>query len=350
MSETDSPLKVLVQDFALDFAVWLLNVSVDEVRYVRPANVELQPDPVQPTWSDTVFQVTLADEREVLLHIEFQGRSTHRPMPWRMLDYMSRLARREQTALCSVVLYVGEGAGRDDQGQHQVTCPDGGPSLLWRYRVIRLWELPAEDLLNLECPALLPLIGQTQMAHPERIIPEVVRTIGRTAKRETQARLFTALINLIRDEEVIQMTEKLVQKIDRGLLTDTPYLRRVRQEAREEALAEASEEMLAKKAEWSTKEAEWSAKQAEWSAKQAEWSEKRTELQAAAQKATDFMRDSVLDVLAEQFNPPAVDYRRVGVQLQKITNLEVLRALLQEALRAANFAAFEQILRDQLEP
>jgi hypothetical protein len=80
MSETDSPLKVLVQEFAVDFAAWLLNVPVDEVRYVHPANVELQPEPVQATWSDTVFQVVLADAREVLLHIEFQGPSTHRPM------------------------------------------------------------------------------------------------------------------------------------------------------------------------------------------------------------------------------------------------------------------------------
>jgi hypothetical protein len=69
MSQTDSPLKVLVQDFAVDFAAWLLNVPVDEVRYVRIANVELQPEPVQPAWSDTVFQVVLADAREVLLHI-----------------------------------------------------------------------------------------------------------------------------------------------------------------------------------------------------------------------------------------------------------------------------------------
>jgi predicted transposase YdaD len=151
-----------------------------------------------------------------------------------MLDYMSRLAERERMDLCSVVFYVGDGAGRDDNGQHQVLGPDGAPSLLWRYRVIRLWEMPAEDLLNLERPALLPLIGQTQLVHPEGIIPEVVQTIGRIESSETQARLFAALVNLMRDEEVIQITEKLVRKIDRGLLTDTPYLRRVRQEAREE--------------------------------------------------------------------------------------------------------------------
>jgi len=60
------------------------------------------------------------------------------------------------------------------------------------------------------------------------------------------------------------------------------------------------------------------------------------------------MRDSVLDVLAEQFDPPLVDYRRVAAQLQEVTALEVLHALLQEALRAADFAAFEQALQDRL--
>jgi hypothetical protein len=247
--------------------------------------------------------------------------------------------------LCSVVLYVGDGTGCNDQGRHQVLGPDGSPSLLWRYRVIRLWELPAEELLKLECPALLPLVGQAQLTYPERIIPEVVQTIERIESSETQARLFTALVNLMRDEEVIQMTEKLVRKIDRGLLTDTPYLRRVRQEAREEALAEANEELLAKQAEWSTKQAEWSTKQAELLMKQHEL---QHELQTATQEATNLMRDSVLDILAEQFNPPLDAYRRVAAQLQQITALKTLRTLLQEALRADDFASFEHALQDLL--
>lgn len=123
------------------------------------------------------------------------------------------------------------------------------------------------------------------------------------------------------------MTEKLVQKMDRGLLMDTPYLRRVRREAREEALAEASEELAVKRAEWSAK---------------------HQELQANVQKALDLMRDSVLDVLAEQFNPPAVDYRRVAAQLQRVVDLEMLRTLLQDALHAVDFVSFEHNLRDQL--
>ncbi len=42
--------------------------------------------------TDQVFQVTLDNERELVLHIEFQGRCSQPPMRWHMLEYMQRLA------------------------------------------------------------------------------------------------------------------------------------------------------------------------------------------------------------------------------------------------------------------
>ena len=38
--------------------------------------------------ADQVFRVTLADGRDLVLRVEFQGRRSHPPMPWRMLGYM----------------------------------------------------------------------------------------------------------------------------------------------------------------------------------------------------------------------------------------------------------------------
>ena len=71
MADTDSPLKQLVSAFITDFAAWLLA----EVRS-PPLNVEL---PAETLAADQVFQVTLADGRTLVLHIEFQGRtSQHR--------------------------------------------------------------------------------------------------------------------------------------------------------------------------------------------------------------------------------------------------------------------------------
>jgi predicted transposase YdaD len=86
MADTDSLLKRLVSSCILDFAIWLLRAPVHAA---RPLQSEL---PGSTVAVDQVFQVTLADARELLLHLEFQGRRSHVPMPWRMLDYMPRLA------------------------------------------------------------------------------------------------------------------------------------------------------------------------------------------------------------------------------------------------------------------
>ena len=92
MPQTDTPFKLLVSEFAPDFAAWLLDVDEADVRRVQPLNIELPAGAVR---IDTAFLVTLADERVTLLHIECQGRRSEWPMPWRMLDYLSRLAQQE---------------------------------------------------------------------------------------------------------------------------------------------------------------------------------------------------------------------------------------------------------------
>jgi len=141
MADTDSPLKQLFRAFITDGAAWLLQA---DVRDAHPLNVEL---PAETLAADQVFHVILADERALVLHIEFQGRTSHQPMEWRMLEYMTRLAYTHRLSLRSVVIYVGRGAGAGDTGRYQVNGPDGTPTLTWQYSVIRLWQMRAEELL-----------------------------------------------------------------------------------------------------------------------------------------------------------------------------------------------------------
>jgi len=289
MPETDTPLKLLVSEFAPDFAAWLLDVDEADVRHVQPLNIELAAGVVR---SDTVFRVTLAGGQVTLLHVEFQGRRSERPMPLRMLDYLSRLAQQESGYLCSTVLYVGDGAGADDKGAHRVDCPDGKVTLAWRYRVIRLWQLRAEELLLLDRPALLALIGQTHIEEPERVVPQVVDTIRQVHDEGQRIRLFTALTSLMRDEEVLKMAEQLLEAIERDPLLDTPLLRRIREEGRAEGVVA--------------------------------------------------VRQSILDALTLRFDPPATHYRRIEAQLETITDLAQLRTLLQSAIRANDIGDFEK--------
>jgi hypothetical protein len=225
MASTDSPLKRLVSTFITDFAAWLLKT---QVREVKPLNIEL---PGETLAVDQVFRVALADGRQVILHIEFQGRRSHPPMPWRMLEYISRLAGTYRLELLSVVFYVGRGAGADDTGHHQVQSPTGSVTLLWQYEVIRLWQLPAEELLALDSPALLALVGQTLVAQPEVVFPSVVARLRQEPDRERQRQLLTALLALITEKEWIHMVERALELEDE-LLAESPFLRRIREEGR----------------------------------------------------------------------------------------------------------------------
>jgi hypothetical protein len=225
MASTDSPLKRLVSTFITDFAAWLLKAHVREA---RPLNIEL---PGETLAVDQVFRVVLADGRQVILHIEFQGRRSHPPMPWRMLEYISRLAGTYRLELLSVVFYVGRGAGADDTGHHQVQSPTGSVTLLWQYEVIRLWQMLAEDLLALDSPALLALVGQTQVAQPEAVFPAVVARLRQEPDRERQRQLLTSLLALITEEEWIHMVERALELEDQ-LMAESPFLRHIREEGR----------------------------------------------------------------------------------------------------------------------
>jgi predicted transposase YdaD len=305
MADTDSPLKQLVSAFITDFAAWLLQA---EVREAHPLNIEL---PAETLAADQVFHVTLADGRTLVLHIEFQGRTSHQPMEWRMLEYMARLAHTHRLDLWSVVIYVGRGAGTGDTGYYQVNGPNGTPTLVWQYHVIRLWQMRAEELLAVGRPALLALVGQTQIATPETVLPDVVARMRSIPDAESRGRLLAALTALIPEEEIIAMVERLIDREE--LLLDTPFLRRLRAEARAEGRVEGRAE-------------------------------------ARAEGALATRRRSILDVLVVRFDPPASVYQRIERQLETIPDEADLTQLLAAAIRAESVADFQATLAQNRRP
>ena len=115
---------------------------------------------------------------------------------------MARLVHIHRLDLWSVVIYVGRGSGAGDLGHYQISAPDGTPVLTWRYRVIRLWQMSAEELLAVGRPALLALVGQTQLATPEVVLPEVVTRLRNLLDAEARDRLLAALLALIPEAEI----------------------------------------------------------------------------------------------------------------------------------------------------
>lgn len=163
-------------------------------------------------------------------------------MSWRMLDYLARLALAYRLDIESVVLYLGRGAGADDPGVYQVNGLGDTPVLAWQYRVIRLWQTPAEALLGSERVAPLALIGQTRISHPETTLAAVVARMRRVAAGAQRTHLFAALLALLADEEMVTMVERLLEEEDLLAELDLPYLRRLRERTRAEGRAEGVRE------------------------------------------------------------------------------------------------------------
>ncbi|NJO84358.1 MAG: DUF4351 domain-containing protein [Blastochloris sp.] len=232
MADTDHPLKRLIALAAADFAVWLLDLPVQQVT-TRQGELTAVPDPID---TDQVLFVTLEDGREILLHLEFQGPGSDKPMPLRMLDYSTRLSLTyRDIPIHSVVLYLG-GAGARDTGQHTLHGPHAQVRLSWYYGVMHLWQLEAETLLALKRPALLALIGQTRIQHSAQTIPQAVAHLVQGTSGEQRERLLAEFLLLCTDEEIATMAEQIIAR-DYGL-PETPMMRKLRAEGREEGQVE----------------------------------------------------------------------------------------------------------------
>jgi len=70
MASTDSPLKIFTRHFIKDVAAWLLQRTV---LAAKELTTELASEPL---YADLLFELTLDDGQDVILHLEFQGRSS----------------------------------------------------------------------------------------------------------------------------------------------------------------------------------------------------------------------------------------------------------------------------------
>ena len=224
-----------------------------------------------------------------------------------------------------MVIYVGKGAGNDDKGRHQIKCSDGKVILSWRYRVIHLWKMKAEKLLKLNRPALLALIGQTQIDNPKKLLPQVVKRLRAVADNEMRGRLFTALLALMNDQETIDMIERMIARDH--LLLDTPYIRRWREEGFKDGLEEGFENGLEKGIKKGRKDG------------------LEDGLEKGLKKGSVIARHrDLLDVLMLRFEPSLPVYHEIEEGLSTITNEKKLKTLLTTAVQSSDLTAFKNVM------
>ena len=245
-------------------------------------------------------------------------------MPFRVLEYMTRTTINEEPAILHcLVVYVGKGSYPNDTGTHQIDGLKDYPTLLWHYQVIHLWDMDAHELLKLDRPVLLPLVGQMRMDDPERIIAEVVARLKTVPDPALRGQLFMELLALMPDEEATKMTEKLMEKED--IVFDSPYLRRIREEADKEGFSRGIEQGIEQARKGLSEDAR-----------------KGSSEEGIEQGHILTLRETILDALGLRLDPTLSTYRSVEKMLETISDEQTLRSLFRQVLEVKSGTAFQQ--------
>ena len=311
------------------------------IQWIRPLNVEF---PVTTLRSDLLFEVMAQDGRLHLLHYELQGRTSHKPMPYRELEYMSQITLREihlplgtqAVCLLSVVLYIGEGAGRGDGGEYTIYGPDGRVTLHWRYQPVRLWEMTPADLLQMAPPALSALVGLTRRQQPEEELPQALSRIRSVADADQRQRLLTAMVSLLPTEEVTQMVEQLLEASE-TLLLDTPYLRRMREKGVQIGREQGIQIGLEKGQQIGREQG------VQIGLEKGQQIGREQGVQIGREQG---IREAILEAVARRFNPPATDYRELQRRLESIHQPDQLQQVLLALFDAQNTAVILDLLHN----
>lgn len=209
-----------------------------KVRHVRALQTNYARKIVE-MHADKVFDVTFDDGMQEMIHLEIQGKQSHRPMALRVFDYLTRIISQNddlKTPIRSVVIYVGEGAGADDDGKWEFGAPSIG---FFQYTVIKLWEYSADEWLELDIPALLPLIAQTRMDEPERQLQAAMERIYTLEDKEEVANLLFILATMLKEEGLKPMVQMFISQKE---IMESPLVRDFYLKGRDEGFEQGRNE------------------------------------------------------------------------------------------------------------
>ena len=297
MAQYDAMMKHILDRFSHEFAA--LGLDIPDIEILEKLNTE-QPT-VRMHHNDVTFKIRLPDE-EAILHIEVQtDDSRAKPMPLRVLAYASFLVLQHEKHVYSIVLYLRPPAGRDDPG-HFGYKRDETFGLNIKYKVIRLYALDGEAVLDTQAIGLLPF---TPLMVPPAGMPAeawvrkcVEATQAAPVDETTRATLLFAMSvfgSFVHPEELFMglITEESMQT--------SPFYERLRQRHLQEGIEQGIE-----------------------------------------QGAREYAIENTLAVLTARF--PQSDVNAVRLALEAMPNLEHLKQLNLVASLAPSFEAFLRAL------
>ncbi len=196
--------------------------------------------------SDLTYRVLLPDRgEEAILHIEAQTEeSRDKPMPLRMLAYVSFLVHQHEMNVYSTVFYLRPPAGQNDPG-HYTYGDEVIGGLRFTYNVIRVYELEGEAYLDPGnvgmlpfTPLMRPPTGMTSKAWVERCIEATMAAPVDSRTRGTLLYALSVFGGLIHPSELFE-DGKL-----EAIMSESPFYETVIQRGRQQGKKENAVEAI----------------------------------------------------------------------------------------------------------
>jgi predicted transposase YdaD len=178
-----------------------------------------------------------------LVHIEFETGHKGHEMPGRLLRYNVLLSDKYELPVVSVLILLKRSADNRTAltGILEQEAPQGSIYLTFRYRVVRVWELDAEALLNggLALLPLAPLAVPAEMPLTETVHRMAGRVRTETSPTEEQSFWDTTyiLMGLRYDADTI---DRAMEGVIR--MRESSTYQKILSEGRQEGLAEGRQE------------------------------------------------------------------------------------------------------------
>ncbi|MBA2285968.1 MAG: Rpn family recombination-promoting nuclease/putative transposase [Ktedonobacteraceae bacterium] len=230
----DNGLKKLVQAAPQDFDTLVLpgSLLVEEMPTALP-NREI--------YTDVLHKVHL-DGRPMLLHLEFQ-KNSHTRMAERLLEYNVLASRQYKLPVLSCVIYISR--VKVAKAPLISALPDGQEVLRFNFRVIKLWELSVDELLEAGHKGLYPLLPLTRNGKRPEVVETMITDLVASNNYELLAfaYLFSSLTFTDQDDQA-WLKRRFAVFYD--ILEESWAYKEIAEKAREKGLEKGLEEGLEK--------------------------------------------------------------------------------------------------------
>lgn len=242
MANIDQPIKRLFQRRPIDWVRF--TVPGIEDPSVRPFKTEYTPKVSSKL--DDVFWIESVNSAPFIIHLEPMG-YLDESLPIRMLRYRSDLweaTYHEQKKIIPILQIVLYFYPAHDHGTHLLQEEWHGETFLeYTYRVIRIWELSPQEIVDNGWVGLYPLLPLMRRSAPQKIHKEALQFGMDAIMKITDVALqrdLLAVMGVLAGE--IYPKEWIHSMIRREMIMESPIYQDWVREEREKAMQEGMKE------------------------------------------------------------------------------------------------------------